>query len=466
MTARITEVTLEVVVTPDTTSTNPATVPTHDCALLKKYYVPAVAILGDGQPGMVLRAQPSPYVATPNRIYFARFMSESIVVDPVIELWNFDTYIVGLAYYKSKLVAIAWDPVSQILKARVSTNNGLNWGPSTDLGEGIGPRSFKAQGAGGSGGAGLRLTTDRSGNNLYLFYMHPSPPGNKSMLYRVTSSSSPLTGWSGELNSGFSVPSIGRNFGGATARNSQDTVAFSGPLETKIDGQWVVGAESDDGDFHANHAIFKGTLGGSWVRKYDDGHGGGLSGGQGSNGAMFYDANGDLICTIMDDDGFEVNTHVSSDNGESWWDTPSNAYNQMPSLGGKAGMGQHTGAYVAAWGRTYIFGGLAGLQPISTEKTDLYATRITLDTTETVAMFNDVLGESGVYGCQSFCCPPPPQGPALPARPTTTSGLNAGRSGADQPLSGKAALSYPAPDKGSATTAEREAPKVGNARGA
>lgn len=448
MATRVTQVSLEVVVTPDATvAVNPPTVAPHDCAMLRAYYVPAVAVMGNGQPGMVLRAQPSPYVATPNRVYFVRFNSESSVVDPVIELWNFDTYIVGLAYYKSKLVAIAWDPATQTLKARTSADNGASWTASADLGDGIGPRAFKALGAGGSGGPGLRLTTNRDGTSLYLFYVDTVFPG-KNMLYKVTSNASALAGWGSELDSGFDIPSIGRNFGGPTARNSQDTVAFSGPIETDIDGTWVVGAESDDGDFHANHAIFKGVLGGAWVRKYNDGHGGGLSGGQGSNGAMFRDGNGDLVCTITDDNGTEVISHTSSDNGESWWATSSSVYNQMPAL--VIGLGQHTGAYIAAWGRTYLFGGLAGLEPFTTEKTDLYASRMTFDPSEASLMFNDVLGESGIYGCAAAttdCSPndfvaPPPLAPY--------------QFGAGRPLSS-------APGTGQSTQVERAAPKAGSA---
>lgn len=437
--ARVTQVTLEVPVvvsgagTPDVPTVSP-----HDCALLKKYYVPAATVMGNGQPGMVLRAQPSPYLTTPNRIYFVAFHSESEVIDPVTELWNFDTYIVGCVYYKGILLAVAQDPVSQILKARTSVNDGLTWTDSVNLGEGIGARSFKAQGSGGSGGAGLRLTTNRAGTSLYVFYMHPSPPGNKSMLYRVTSNASPLAGWSGELDSGFDVPSIGRNFGGPTARNSQDTVAFSGPIETDIDGKWVVGAESDDGDFHANHAIFGGTLGGAWTNKYNNGHGGGLSGGQGSNGAMFRDGSGALICTIMDDDGFEVNTHRSTDNGETWFAAAFNSYNQMPTLPG-AGMGQHTGVFVEAWNQTYIFGGLAGLLPFTTEKTDLYASRTTFDPNETPLMFNDVLGEAGVYHCfTGNACADYIDGPANAARFLVNVGLKSGEPKTTAPAAGNA----------------------------
>lgn len=415
MASRITQVAVEVLVTPDETGT-PAVPVTeaHDCAFLKKYYNPRVAIMQNGQPGMLLRAQPSPYGGTPNRVYFISFTSESKVKIPPVELFSYDTFIMGLVNYKGTLVAVCYNPASQTLRVRTSVNNGLDWNSEADLPTGLPARNFVTGSGTGVNRCGLSLVTSRDGSALYLFYLNIGFPAgtNKSLMYRTTSAATAFTGWSGELDSGYDVFSVGRNYGGATARNSQDTIAFSGPIETKIDGTWVVGAESDDTDFHANHGVSRGTLGGVWTLVYNDGFGGGISGGQGSNGAMFYDENKDIMMTNMEDNGDSVLVRRSSDNGATWWGDSE----QMPA-GTVVGLGQHTGTYVANWGRVYVFSGLAGLLPASTEKTDLYATRITLDLSLTPRTFTDILGEAGLYTCDTGnACVDHVDGPGLPIR--------------------------------------------------
>lgn len=449
----------------------------HDCALLRRLYYPSVVVMPNGQPGMLVRAQPSPYGVTANQVYFVAHNAEDEVRIPVTSMFNYDTYEFELVNWQSKLYAICWKPSTQAFVYRKSTDNGLTWTAEATFMADQSARDYHPGGNAGNS-RGIRFVTNKAGTELYFFFRKLAMVNVSQIVqYRMTTDADPSGGWSAEATTGFTIPTIGRNYGGPNARNEQDTRPFSGPLESKTAGTWVIGAESDDGDWHANHAIFRGTIGGSWSRVFNDTYGGGVSGNQGSNGDIVYTSAGDLLCTMMADEGGSMGCYISTDSGANWLGGEA----EMP-FGTVVGMGQHSGVYVPAWGHTYIWGGLAGLLPFSTEKTDLYFTLLGAP-----GDFTDILGESGIYGCTFFdvCLDPNPgwvaavigpnaspadfTGSALTSAPSTGQGRGSslpdtGQAKTSAPSTGQAPLggvTYEAPKSGSARTSS---PEKGSAR--
>jgi hypothetical protein len=295
----------------------------YTASTIENFYYPTLTKLPTGQAAFITRAQPAPYGATPFAIYFVAYQGEHALKAP-IELFAYATYCFGLVTWKGQLLAYAWNPATSLIRARVSADNGVNWGAEFTMIAGLPARAYGwgAPGGGGSGGGppqdtpATRICTNKAGTTLYFFYAEVTagPVYTSRIMYRSTTDADPATAtWSAEVYSGFTVPSVGRNGGGSDRGR-----AFTGPVETKTPGTWIIGAESDDGDWHANHAAFQGTLGGAWTRKLNRGYGGGLSGGQGYNGGLFLDRNGDVIFYIIQENGTEVASDKSTDSGATW----------------------------------------------------------------------------------------------------------------------------------------------------
>lgn len=359
-----------------------------NCGTYRTYYNPSATVMPDGLAGLVFRASKSPYGAGDNLILFTAYRSAAGLGVPV-ELFPYDTNLVGITTYKGILVACAAQAATPgNIRVRTSTNNGLTW--TNEAAMITSARTGYGQN-GGTNRTGFRLIASKDQQTLYAFYMEWTGSAyTLRVMYRTTTSADPSQGWSAEAYSGFTITSIARNYGGTIDRNQGDTRAFAGPIETNTAGTWVIGAESNTGEYQANHAIFRGTLGGTWTQVFNDGYGGGLSGSQGANGNIFYDTNGnDLIAYAMSDNGESMTTWRSTDSGATWGSAFDEINNFVP-------VGTGTGDGASFLGSSRIFSGLAGLEPAGTETNDLYVTICGTPTD-----FTSILGEqqSGSFTC-------------------------------------------------------------------
>ncbi len=276
---------------------------------------PVPVWLPDGNAGVLFRARD--VASTTARIYFLPYVSETNVLNPV-QVFDFcDGYQnYGVVVWNLKLLAVA-RKTDGTLWYSTSSDNGQTWTAQASLG--LTYTDAQVNAAGGKCST-WQLATDvsasRAATTLYIF----SVDSVNALItkYRSTTNTDPTLGWSALTNTGFTVPSYTRNYGGATARNQGNQRGWWFCVCWNA-GDWLVVAESDDGDWHANHMVAKGTLGGAWTRTMNDGYGGGLSGGQGANGGVFQGTSANqMTWYAMDDDGADATRWSSTDDGATW----------------------------------------------------------------------------------------------------------------------------------------------------
>lgn len=301
----------------------------------------------NGQAGVIFRGDPIDPLVFGNRVYFLRYDTEHSGV--TMELFPYDTYAYGLVRWNNRLLAVCYRPSDGALRYRTSQTNGQTW--SDEAGLGI---TLVAANVVSVQRPSFQLTTNREGTVLFMFYMDgTSFPAN--VLWRQTSNANPTLGWTAEDDTDATVPSIGRNFGGSFAYNQglQRTFAM---CETATDDLWAIACEADDGDFHANHMVATGTLGGGgFSRTLLVGFGGGLSGNQGANGGLMLDFSDRLLYWVMEDGGDSAFIYRSNDSGTTW---TSGTQMMPPGTAYGEGLGIGCGVLLPGYnGDVYIIGG-------------------------------------------------------------------------------------------------------------
>lgn len=275
---------------------------------------PSGDVMPNGQIGIIYRANESPYGIGDTHTTFQAYKNEGALLPPMT-IFPYNTCVLGLATWKGLVLAIAWDSVSLKVRSRVSSDSAATWDAEADLIPGAVTIPALATTWNNNGKyPSLQLVANRAGTSLYLFYMRNV---DRHIVYRVTTNADPRQGWGAETDTNFVVPSTGRNYGGTTG-NNQETIRAFVMCESKTAGTWVVICESDDGDWHANHMMVQGSLGGVWTKKLNIGFGGALSGNQGATGGLFRDRNGDLLAYFMESDGIGQGFYRSLDSGSTW----------------------------------------------------------------------------------------------------------------------------------------------------
>ncbi|HZP97229.1 MAG TPA: hypothetical protein VFC31_12995 [Candidatus Limnocylindria bacterium] len=311
--------------------------------------MPWAVKMPNGQAGLIFRADNNASGAADLRVFFIAYQTEHALSRPV-QLFPYSTLAYGLVVWNAQLLAVCRDPSTGALRYRTSPDSGVTWTAEAALGSltyAIGEVQW-----GGGASPSFQVTTDKVGAALYLFSKNSA---NNQLMYRTTSSSDPAQGWSALTYSGLTIPSLGRNYGGPSARNQGFQRAFV-VCESKTPGTWGCACESDDGDWHANHMCTVGTLGGAWTRRLNAGYGGGLSGGQGANGMLFLDRLGDLLFYVISDNGDSATAYRSTDSGATW----TSLGEQMPA-GTVVGIGGGSGATVPQYDfQEYAWSHLAG----------------------------------------------------------------------------------------------------------
>ncbi len=313
--------------------------------------MPWVARMPNGQPALLFRADNNAAAPVDLRVFFFAYQTEHAITRP-IALFPYSTLAYGLVVWNAQLLAICRDPSTGNLRYRTSPDSGVTWAAEAPLGA----LSYAAGEVNWGGGASssFQVATNKAGTALYLFTKNAA---NNQLMYRTSASADPTAGWSALTYSGLTIPSLGRNYGGSQAANQGFQRAFI-VCETKTAGTWAAACEADDGDWHANHMCTSGTLGGAWTRRLNAGYGGGLSGGQGANGGVFLDENGDLVFYVIDDGGQDATRYKSTDSGLTW----SAGTQIMPTgIAYAEGIGAGCGAAIPGYsGKSYIWGAIAG----------------------------------------------------------------------------------------------------------
>lgn len=298
-------------------------------------YYPDVVLLPSGVPGLIFNAQESPYGVGDFHTYFQRYSTENVLA-PYQKIFDYNTNVISMAVYKgTHTIAVAWDGTN--LRARISLDSGTTWGAEFN----ITGSAYSSGLVTARGGSGMLLRTSKDGNTLYLFYIRVTGGlGTGSVfhvVYRYCTGDPTVTAdWSTELDTGCYLSDT-RNYGGASARNQQDTRAFA--ICEQKDGSWLIAGEILDGDWHANHGVLRSpTLSGSYTITLHAGFGGGLTGGQGATGGCYLDDNGDARAYFMNDNGDTLVIYGSTDSGQTW-DGGTYLLNGSPSPGAGAGQG-------------------------------------------------------------------------------------------------------------------------------
>jgi len=322
-------------------------------------YFPWVQKLTSGQAGVLMRARAT--AVSPFRVYFLRYIGQHVLA-AAIELFSYDTSAFGLVTYRGALLAACWDPTTLAVRYRSSGDGGITWTAEATLIPGV---TYPATEVSKNGGHNtvpcFQIATSKDELTLFVFncaVFSAGIAGSSTLRYRKTAALDVATGWTALAETGAPLPSVGRNYGGTTARNQGVQRGFI-VCETKTAGTWVAAMEADDGDWHANHMVTRGTIGGAWVRVLLVGYGGGLSGGQGANGGVFRDRNSDLIFYVMSDNGDDATTHRSLDSGSTW----DAARQEMPAGGtvDNPYIGGGSGATIPIYdSQEYIWGHVAG----------------------------------------------------------------------------------------------------------
>lgn len=325
-------------------------------------YFPWVVKLVSGQAGMLVRAQLYGGAGGGTyRVFFVRYLGQHVLATAV-ELFPHDTSAFGLTHYRGALIAACWNPTTLAVRYRSSTDGGVTWTAEATLIPGVTYPANELSKAGNHiSGPVFQVTSSKDELTLYVFncaVFTAGIAGSSTLRYRKTTALDVTTGWTALAETGAPIPSVGRNYGGPTARNQGVQRGFIA-CETKTAGTWVAAMESDDGDWHANHMVTRGTIGGAWTRVLNVGYGGGLSGGQGANGGVFRDRNSDLIFYVMSDNGDDATSHRSLDSGSTWdaarQEMPAGGTYDNPYLG--AGCGATIPIYDS---QEYIWGHVAG----------------------------------------------------------------------------------------------------------
>lgn len=313
--------------------------------------MPWAVKMPNGQAGLLFRGDNNASGPADLRVFFLAYQTEHALSAPVA-LFPYSTLAFGLVVWNAQLLAVCRDPATGNLRYRTSPDSGVTWNAEAALGA----LSYAAGEAAWGGGVSpaFQLATNKAATALYIFSKNAA---NNQLMYRTTASADPTLGWSALTYSGLTIPSLGRNYGGSQAANQGFQRAFA-VCETKTAGTWAAACESDDGDWHANHMCTTGTLGGAWTRRLNAGYGGGLSGGQGANGGVFLDENGDLVFYVIDDGGQDATRYKSVDSGLTW----SAGTQIMPAGTAYAeGIGGGYGAAIPGYsGKSYIWGAIAG----------------------------------------------------------------------------------------------------------
>lgn len=313
--------------------------------------MPWVVKMPNGQAGLIFRGDNNSSGPADLRVFFMAYQTEHALSRPV-QLFPYSTLAYGLVVWNAQLLAVCRDPATGNLRYRTSLDSGVTWTVEAALG-GLSYAIGEVMWGGGASPS-FQVTTNKVGTALYVFTKNAA---NNQLMYRTTSSTDPTQDWSALTYSGLTIPSLGRNYGGPSAANQGFQRAFI-VCETKTAGTWAAACESDDGDWHANHMCTTGTLGVAWTRRLNAGYGGGLSGGQGANGGVFLDEQGDLVFYVMDDGGSDATRYRSTDSGLTW----SAGVQIMPSgVAYAEGIGAGCGAAIPNYsGKSYIWGAIAG----------------------------------------------------------------------------------------------------------
>ena len=331
-----------------------ANVPTN-AAVNRNPYFPWVVRLPNSEAGMLYRADANLADPPSYRVYFHRYVGQHVLAIPV-ELFPYDTSAFGLVTYRGTLLAVCWSPTTGLLRYRTSTDSGINWTAEASMG-----LTYTAGQLAKAGNhvpsPAFQMVTSKDGLTLYLFScVDPWGSGIAGIgvqQWRQTTNPNVTLGWTALANTGLTA-THGRNYGGPSARNQGVQRAWI-MCETKTAGTWVGASEMNDLDWHANHGVVRGTLGGAWSIMLNVGYGGGLSGGQGANGGIFYDRNGDLIFYVMDDNGTSVGSSLSTNSGATW----TTLREEMPLTGAELGGG--SGCSIPGYDSVeYLWGHVAG----------------------------------------------------------------------------------------------------------
>lgn len=320
---------------------------------LRYPYYPDVVLLPTGNPGLLFNAQVSPYGSGDYHTIFQRYATEHVLA-PYQQIFSYNTPVISMAVYKgTQTIAVAWDGTH--LRARISLDSGATWGSEFN----ITGASYASGLVTARSGSGMLLRTSRDGNTIYLFYIRVTggvgTGAEFHIVYRsCTGDVTVDANWSAEQDTGCYLTDT-RNYGGASARNQQDTRAFQ--ICQAADGSWLIAGEIEDGDWHANHGVLRSpTLSGSYTITLHAGYGGGLTGGQGATGGIFLDRTGQPWAYFMSDNGDYVTLWKSTDHGVTWG-AGTYLLNGTPSPGLGAGQALYVPGYTQS---EYIWGSQAG----------------------------------------------------------------------------------------------------------
>lgn len=188
---------------------------------LQNFYHPVTTAMPNGQAAILFRAKETPYGAADQHVYFMRYKTESSAYAPV-RLFDYDTIVYGLVKWDNKVLAVCWNPTTLKLRYRISSDNGVTFTAEADLMA----RTFATTEVRWGGGSSNAFQLYAIGTELFVFFINTTSP--RKIWYRVTTNADPSLGWSAaDVDTGFTIPSVGRNYGGSSARNQGDSIAFS-----------------------------------------------------------------------------------------------------------------------------------------------------------------------------------------------------------------------------------------------